>query len=324
MKTGPTLDSRSLEVFLSVCNAGSMTGAARHLGITQGAVSQQISRLENVLQLKLIERENRGFRLLPAGLSLQHHARRVLEELRTTERSMQQFRGFSFPTLSVRIMDTLGKTLTGTVVETLQEVVERLQVGASVTYRHREELSAGKVDMVISAQPFDPATFELHPIAIEPIVLLVPKDFVDPDNLGLDDLASMLPFVRYAHQRYLAQVTDQYLAQHMVNVARTIELDQATAVIDTVRRGKGWAITTPFSLLDPVFEIAEIDVLPLPQPVPTRTINLVTRPGRFFDLPLKLAGNCRSDLRRKIDRHLSGIVPEVSRPIIARADSVCG
>lgn len=319
MAVGPTLDSRSLEIFLAVCNAGSMTGAAKHLGVTQGAVSQQISRLETALNLKLLERENRALRLLPAGLNLQHHARRVLEELRETERSMQQFRGFSFPSLSIIIMSTLGKTLTSTVVETLQGVTEKMQVRAAITYRHREDLSSGKVDMVISAQSFDPGIFEIHPVVVEPIVVLVPKGFIDPENVDLDELVARLPFVRYAHQRHLGGLTDQYLTRHMINIARSFEIDQATAVIDTVRRGKGWAITTPCSLLDPLFETGEIDVLALPPPVPTRSINLVTWPNRFSDLPRKLAANCREHLRREIEARLSTVVPRVSIPLIPEA-----
>ncbi len=319
MAFGSKLDTRSLEVFLAVCNAGSMTGAAKFLGITQGAVSQQIGRLEESLNLKLLERENRELRLLPAGLNLQHHARRVLDELRAAERSMQQFQGFSFPSLSIRIMDTLGKTLTNTVVETLQGVSEAMQVRGAVTYRHREDLSSGDVDMVISAQPFDPDLFEIHPLLIEPILLLVPKGVIDLGNVDLDELAGLLPFVRYAHRRHLGGLADKYLKQQMISIVRSFEIDQTTGVIDTVRHGKGWAITTPSSLLDPLFEIDEIDVVALPAPVPTRSINLVVRPGRFSDLPLRLAANCREHLRQDIKFRLSSVLPAVSAPHIVEA-----
>ncbi|MCL6709066.1 LysR family transcriptional regulator [Pseudomonas sp. R2.Fl] len=319
MAPGSKLDTRSLEIFLAVCNTGSMTDAARKLGVTQGAVSQQISRLEDAFNLKLLERGSRGFRLLPAGLNLQHHAQRVLDELRATERSMQQFQGFSFPSLSIRIMDTLGKTLTSTVVETLQGVSEAMQVRGSVTYRHREDLSSGAIDMVISAQTFDPDAFEIHPLLIEPILLLAPKGVVDPQNIDLDALAGLLPFIRYAHRRHLGGLADAYLAHHMINIVRAFEIDQATAVIEMVRHEKGWAITTPCSLLDPLFHTEEIDVLALPSPVPTRSINLVVRPGRFADLPGRLAANCREHLRRDIKSRLSSILPSVSAPLILDA-----
>jgi DNA-binding transcriptional LysR family regulator len=317
MRSNSALDSRLLEVFLAVCQTGGMTAAARSLGITQGAVSQQIGRLEGILDLKLIERENREFRVLPAGITLQHHAKRVLDELHQTERAMQRFAGFSFPNVSVRIMDSLGKTLTDTVVETLQGVVEQMQITTAIPQRRGDEIAHGKLDMVISSSEFDPDAFEIHPIAVEPLVLLIPKALLAANHLELDELANILPFVHYASQRYLSLLTDRYLARQMVSLVRTIEVDQSTAVIDTVRNGQGWAITSPFTLLDPAFNPAEIDVRALPQPVPTRMVNLVSRRDIFFDLPKRLAANCREHLRREVISRLHNVVPRPCYPVIA-------
>ncbi|WP_256377703.1 hypothetical protein [Neorhizobium sp. NCHU2750] len=41
-----------------------------------------------------------------------------------------------------------------------------------------------------------------------------------------------------SNQRYLGVIADRYLALQTVNVLRSIEVDQATAVIDTVRYGR--------------------------------------------------------------------------------------
>ncbi len=316
MTTAPTLDSRSLEVFLAVCDAGSMTGAARTLGITQGSVSQQIARLERTLQLKLLERDRKDLHLLPAGLALHYHARRVIDELRATERAMQQVRGLRFPSLSVQIMDTLSRTLTSPVVETLQDFADEMQVSALVHYRHRDDIVSGKVDMAITSVDFDPAIFEVHPIAEEPMILLAPRGVLRSDQVELDELAGILPFVRYGRQRYMGLLGDRYLARHMIDVVRSIEVDQATAVIETVRDGRGWAITAPFSLLDPAFDAAEIDVRALPRPVPKRAITLVTRPGLFLDLPARLAVACRRHLAEQIQQRLRGVVPPSDCPVL--------
>ncbi|MGH2342793.1 LysR family transcriptional regulator [Segnochrobactraceae bacterium EtOH-i3] len=316
MKKGPTLDSRALEVFLAVCEAGSMTAAARGLGVTQGSVSQQIARLEALLDVRLLDRQTRELRLLPAGLTLQHHARRVMEELRATGHAMEQARGLRFPGLSVQIMDTLSRTLTTPVVEVLQDHADQLQVSALVHYRHRDDLVAGKVDMVITSLEFDPAVYEVHPIAEEPVILLAPRGVLRSDQVELEELAGLLPLIRYGRQRYMGLLGDQYLARHMIPIVRSIEVDQATAVIDAVQAGRGWAITAPFSLLDPAFDAAGIDVRSLPRPVPKRAITLVTRPGLFRDLPARLAAACRAHLRDQIDRHLNGIVPTSDCPVL--------
>jgi DNA-binding transcriptional LysR family regulator len=317
MANGGALDSRLLEIFLAVSDAQSMTAAAKRLGITQGAVSQQISRLEATLKLQLISRDGRTLRLMPAGVNLRYHARRVIEELRECERSMRNFNRVHFPNLSVGVLDTLGKTLIGTIVETLEPVAEQIQVRASITYRHKEDLLSGDLDMVVSAQPFDPEEFEIHPIVSEPIILMVPKGLIaDPAQLDLEKLSNTLPLIRFAHQRRLGRMTDQYLSRQSITTQRSIEVDQMMSVIESVKRAHGWAITTPFNLLDPTFDGNQIDLHGLPPPVPERTINLVTLPGRFVDLPHKLAMNCRNHLQHEITTRLSRVLPKALQPSI--------
>lgn len=317
MRTGSFLDIRSLETFLAICNAGGFGAAARSLGVSQSAVSQQMSRLEAGLGIKLLERDVHGFRILPAGRTLQHHARRVMQELADTQRAMREFSGVKLANLSVRIMDSLSKILSSEVAYALQGVAEQLQITAAAVHRHREDFLSGQADILITSLEFDPLDFEIHPIAIEPLVLIVPKGTVSTTEYELDDLASTLPFVHYTDQRYLAAIADRYLARQMVNVVRSIAVDQATAVIDTVRYGHAWAITSPFSLLDPTFEAAEIDVLSLPQPVPRRPISLVNRAGPLSTTALALASLCRAHLHKEAQSRLHRVVPKESLPEIA-------
>jgi DNA-binding transcriptional LysR family regulator len=53
-------DLRAYEIFMAVCDVGSMTGASKRLRITQAAVSQQIRKLEAALGPRLLDRSSRG------------------------------------------------------------------------------------------------------------------------------------------------------------------------------------------------------------------------------------------------------------------------
>ena len=72
------LDTALLRSFVVVAEAGGMTAAARQLNLTQAAVSQQIKRLEDVLESKLFERDRREFGLTHAGERLLGKAQRML------------------------------------------------------------------------------------------------------------------------------------------------------------------------------------------------------------------------------------------------------
>ncbi len=73
-----------LEVFRTVCRCGSYTGAARELGITQPAVSQNISALEAELGTVLFIRPGRGSRIAPtpAASILLKYAEKALQACR--------------------------------------------------------------------------------------------------------------------------------------------------------------------------------------------------------------------------------------------------
>lgn len=65
---------RSMAVFASVVRHGSFSGAAKELGITTSAVSQQIRSLEHDLGVSLLHRSTRKLSLSEAGESLYHAA----------------------------------------------------------------------------------------------------------------------------------------------------------------------------------------------------------------------------------------------------------
>ena len=72
------LDLTSLQLFVAVCETGSIGRAAEREGIAASAVSKRLSDLEGVLDPPLLYRHARGVDLTPAGETLLHHARAML------------------------------------------------------------------------------------------------------------------------------------------------------------------------------------------------------------------------------------------------------
>lgn len=73
------MDLRDLRSFVTVARTGSFTTAARELGYTQSAVSQQVAALESSVGRVLLLR--RPVRLTPAGARLAEHAAHILLRL---------------------------------------------------------------------------------------------------------------------------------------------------------------------------------------------------------------------------------------------------
>ncbi|WP_413796838.1 LysR family transcriptional regulator [Streptomyces iranensis] len=80
-----------LQAICEVVAAGSFRTAARRLGYTPSAVSQQISTVERALGVPLFERSPRSVRPTAAGLQLALRAGRLLADLSATEDEMRAY-----------------------------------------------------------------------------------------------------------------------------------------------------------------------------------------------------------------------------------------
>lgn len=72
------LDIDLIRTFIAVADHSNMTAAANVRYLTQSAVSQQIKRLEAMLNTMLFERDRRGLKLTPAGEQLLARGRRLI------------------------------------------------------------------------------------------------------------------------------------------------------------------------------------------------------------------------------------------------------
>lgn len=77
-----------LAVFVAVVEAGSLSGAARKLGLTPSAVSRIVARIEARLDVRLLVRTTRTLRPTAEGETYGRAARRILADLDETERTL--------------------------------------------------------------------------------------------------------------------------------------------------------------------------------------------------------------------------------------------
>lgn len=161
-------DIALIRTFLAVTDQGSMTVAANMLHMTQGAVSQQVKRLEEMLGSTLFERDKRGLRLTDAGERLLGNARRLLmlnDDIWAdmTERTVQGSVRLGVP------YDLVGATL----APVLKSYANRYpQVEISLVCASSpellEELEKGAIDLCVVEEPFGSSQGEC--LAVERLV----------------------------------------------------------------------------------------------------------------------------------------------------------
>ena len=100
------MDWDKLRIFHSVADAGSFTHAGRELGLSQSAVSRQISALEDGLSVPLFHRHARGLILTEQGEVLYRTAHEVFTKLTAAQTRLMDSR--EKPSGELRITTTVG------------------------------------------------------------------------------------------------------------------------------------------------------------------------------------------------------------------------
>ncbi|HYW50236.1 MAG TPA: LysR family transcriptional regulator, partial [Gemmatimonadaceae bacterium] len=130
------MDTTLLLAFAQTADAGSLSRAARDLELSQPSLTAQIQRLEKHLGAALFDRHARGVTLTDAGRALYPRARRILEEVRTTEDAIRREAVEGAATLSVGAIPTVAPYV-------LPAALQRLRARhAAMRVELREDYSA--------------------------------------------------------------------------------------------------------------------------------------------------------------------------------------
>ena len=101
-----SVEPADLTFFVTLVNSGSLTAAARELGISTAAVSRHLSQMEARLGLLLVNRTTRRMGLTPEGEVYLDYARKIQSEMEELENRLSGV--FGEPQGLVRINATLG------------------------------------------------------------------------------------------------------------------------------------------------------------------------------------------------------------------------
>lgn len=99
----------SMQNFVAVVDAGSITAAADKLGLTVAAVSKRLKMLETDLGTRLLTRNTRQLAVTEAGQYYYQHCREILEEVGRVEQHLQAMQGKLSGSLRINMPMTYGK-----------------------------------------------------------------------------------------------------------------------------------------------------------------------------------------------------------------------
>lgn len=104
-------DLNEMAIFVHVVEAGSFTGAARHLGLPKSTVSRKITQLEERLGIRLIQRTTRSLRLTDTGNAYYNHCARIMGEIEEANIAVTHMQSTPTGTLRITAPVLFGSTV---------------------------------------------------------------------------------------------------------------------------------------------------------------------------------------------------------------------
>ena len=169
-------------VFRAVARAGSLSGAARELGWTQPAVSQQLQRLEREAGVPLLLRSTRGVSLTEAGRLLLGRADAVAGELHMAAEEMAALAQLRGGRVRLVAYPSAAATLVPRALRLLHD--DHPAVEVSIVDAEPSEASTavtqGEADLGLvfgyQGPPHQDGDLLWHPLSTEPVDLVLPPE----------------------------------------------------------------------------------------------------------------------------------------------------
>jgi DNA-binding transcriptional LysR family regulator len=259
---------RQMRVFAAVARNLSFTRAAQELHLTQPAVSQQVSLLEEEVGMPLFEQIGRKIRLAPAGMELLRYATQVTELLREAGETLAAMRGLKRGELKLGAVST-AKYFAPKLLSAFAPAYPEVTIKFTVT--NREEmvnlLGGNELDLVIMGRPPRELDTTAEPFARHPFVIIASPDhpLVRRRRIPLKSLARESFIIREQGSGTRASM-EHVFRERAVPFRASMEVSSNETIKQAVMAGMGISFISSHTigLESQTRRLAVLDVVGLP------------------------------------------------------------
>jgi DNA-binding transcriptional LysR family regulator len=225
----------TFKMFCDLVESKSFTKAAQISGVTQSAVSQQISSLERIFNSLLIERSKSVFKLTPEGQVVYDYGKEILRASDSLHGRLEELKDIVSGNIRVSTIYSIGlHELPAYVKKFMQDYPT---VNVHVEYRHADQVYddvlSNAVEFGLIAYPVKDPKIAIVALHKEPLVLICNPQhpFAKLSKVRLHDLNGQ-KFVGFEPDIPTRRALDKILKAHGVSVTYEMEFDN----VDTVKR----------------------------------------------------------------------------------------
>lgn len=243
-------ETTELVVFHAIVKHGSYTKAAEEMSLTPSGVSRIISRLEERLGVRLVQRTTRKLSLTEAGASFHAHTAHILADLADAEAEVQQATVQPRGTLRVSASVVFGRLYLTSMLDALLQRFPDLSFDISLTNRFVDLVEEG-VDLALRIGALADSRLIARRLCSNRRVLVASPDYLrksgtprSPDDLSRHECVLYTGFPRPRQWKLLGPggaVT--------VNVSGRVASNNVEVLTESARHGVGITVAATLSVV---------------------------------------------------------------------------
>lgn len=235
------MELRQLRYFVRIIETGSMGSAAQDLDIGISALSQQMSRLENELAIRLLQRTSRGVTPTNAGLAFYSQAQLALRHADDAILAAREARlsGHVSVGMAPSTASILGIPFIHAMRENYADV--RLHVVESLSGNLERMINTRQIDLAVVFQKDKILRWSARPILEEQLFLIGSHALLAtlPDNPITPEQLAGIPLIMPSQGHGLRGRLDAVCQEYSLNVEIVAEIDGLALLMRAVRDGLG-------------------------------------------------------------------------------------
>jgi DNA-binding transcriptional LysR family regulator len=291
---------RALQVFVVTAEQGSMTQAAKVLGLTQSGVSQIIAGLEDSVGRQLFDRSIRPIVLTKVGQVLLRQGQKILGDLNSAFVEATESERGELASLNIAMPESLANVLGPRLYRRKGDLARNWRISNGLMPDQRAKFNTHAADIMITEESntSDMLDVERFNLFTEPYVLIFPKKFGLAPELG-QHLADS-PFIRFSLRSSMGRQTEAQLNRLQLKYPSNIEFDSIVGHATAVSYGLGWGITTPLCLFQVPWAFDQLSIHPITRGKFGRRMTLLARPQMLGSAPRVIVDECRAILEEEV------------------------
>lgn len=274
---------RQIRAFLAVARVGGFTRAAEALNLSQPALTVQIRQLEEVLGVRLFDRDKRQVRLTQAGKSLLLPLERVLQDLDEVMNTSQDLATYRRGRVTMAVLPSVAASLLPHALKKFRELYPGIEVHIHdvVAERIVQMVKDEEVDFGLGSRLTPDRTLKVEDFLTDRLCAFFPEAHPlakNDEGLPIHDVAAY-PLILTGRNSSVRMLFERSVAREGTEIQVVAEANYMSTALGMVRAGLGVAIL-PESASE-AGSVAGLTSRPILATWLTRRIGIIRRASRY-------------------------------------------